>query len=625
MLNVNHRFDLSITENWPIDCGIQVNPETNLKVWYCVSNEVYCNTLLDVPPNTVMQNSSRPGILNPVSSTLSYTDSTCGPTVLLSTYYQNDNYGGLQSDLQFYNQILELESTYVQFAVASNTPIWYNSGKSNTLYTFQWNITSTISGLYSLNPCVGCTNPIMEVFIYPLNIYYAPPYPIVAVNVSMSVTNNSVPVISYGVNFTVSSAQTGVSVTAGIQYMTYPFQGVGYRFYGVGVGSSVTLYNPTITDNTTRAECTSRVPPIWYEPLLRIESTAPYHECIITTADQLLNPTLNIGQCACDRCCGGPTCDCIAVTGYVCGGWGDCGASVLAPDGSTQVTGSGDVCGCYYWGLVESTGLYTYSDCKTIPIGEAIRTLLVPDSIVSYPSIYITVLPAAGVPIFEFFSNAVLYNASQVAIQCLTEGMFLPYYYTGDELNQLVLTTESVSFPVFMSLNMSDVSLGEYVGIWNTTWPWISPIQGSFFIYQLVATPVSLEGTCGTSPSTTCTIGNINNYAYSGTITGTTSNSFLIDGNTLVTSTTYAGTLTWSVTSSVEVTIWVFGSTNTGFFTSCTGGYLPTPVVSGGGNLIYTGCRCPSRIITLAGGITAAEIQVFNYNDGMRSTVYQYS
>ena len=108
---------MSITENWPIDCGPQTTPLTNLNVWYCVSNDIYCNVLLSVPGNTVMQNSSRPTLLNPVSSLLSYTDSTCGPTVLLSTYFQNDQYGGLQTDLQTYNQILALESTYVQFAV----------------------------------------------------------------------------------------------------------------------------------------------------------------------------------------------------------------------------------------------------------------------------------------------------------------------------------------------------------------------------------------------------------------------------------------------------------------------------------------------------------------------------
>ncbi len=588
--------DMSLVRNWPIDCGVQVNPQTNEISRQCATKSEYCNLFVDVPENSEMLDSNRPKIILAVTAASSLTNPTCGPNVDLAGYAQNDKYGGIQSDLVIYNQILLLNSEYIQIAISTTNPIWYNSGKSNTRYKFMWNLTATVSGNYVLNPCQGCQSPSMEVFIYPLNIDYSFPSNIISVEIPLVISSN---LQQYVANFTVTVEDTGIETVDGIEYPILTFTGIGYRFHNLQIGSSIILFNPTITDETTRFECTTRNPEKWHEPKFRIQSTAPRHTCIITEEEQILNTGSEIGKCVCGSASAGETCDCIAVNGLVCGGWGDTGP-IMAPDGKIVQTSTNDL-GCYVYSE-------KYSDCKTIDLGRAIRTLLVPGSIFDSPSIYIEVLPASGVPVFETFPNTEPLTIVDEEIQCTLEGMFLPYYYTPDELRQLTLNSIG-EFPVLMGINISASN--------SSTWVWESPIDPSYFIYSNNGTESSAFGTCESSPVDVCSMVNFNNYAFDALVT----EAFVHDGNTNTAVVSGAGgTIVWDINSSLEVTVYVFGSTS--LTITCTGLTACTAVPKGGINAQYT-CRCPTRSLTYGAG-TFKEIQIFNSNDLMRSTSYYY-
>ena len=189
--------------------------------------------------------------------------------------------------------------------------------------------------------------------------------------------------------------------------------------------------------------------------------------------------------------------------------------------------------------------------------------------------------------------------------------MFVPYYYTPDELNQLLLTSLNI-FPVLIAVNTT--------GSNSTFWPWISPLQNSYFIYNLSSTELGIQGLCVTIIA--CKIVNFNNYAYSATrsISG---DSFVNDGNTNTLGTSSAGgLLTWTQTSDLEILVYIFGNTTT-IGISCTGGVCNTGTLTLGGANVYYTCRCPDRLLSYTLG-TFKEIQIFNSGDLMRSTSYYY-
>ncbi len=597
--------DLCLTCNWPVDCGLQVNPETNIAEHFCAATDQYCNLNIANPTNALMKNSTRPEILNKVDPDLAYTNPTCGPNVNLGSFAKTDKFGAVQSELFIYNKILNLQSNFIQLQVSTSQTQWYNGGKSPVKYSFQWNLTATISASYQLSPCEDCIDPILEVIIYPISPFYTFPDTYLSQNVSLTVGDLS----SFEVNFTVTETDTGSYYLEGELFPLIVFKNIGFFLHGVTVGSGFLLYNPTITDAVTREECTTREAPQWYERRPRIKSTAPERSCIFTKAQQLRHPGLNIGECACDLSSAGKTCDCPAVTSKfgkeVCGGFGDSLASVRTPTGLVTQTGGSTEAGCFTYDAT--------SDCKTIDIGTALYTLLVDGAIFDYPSVFIETLPIKGSGIYKVLPNTAdeYLNYGEVEDKCIEIGMKIPYYYSPDELNQLALESRGL-LPIFMSVNMSGSS--------ETTWPWDSPIFPAYFIRDTEPTPSSEDGTCA---GEVCDIVNFNNYAFLSTLSPAVTYDDIIDGDTLVAVTISAPvTLTWSESSPLKVLVYLFGNTNPSAFT-CLSGVCDTGTTVGSN--IYFACRCPNRVLTIASGQDINEIQIFGFEDTMRSTSYTYN
>ncbi len=603
--------DMCLECNWPVDCGIQIDPETNLEERYCAFSEEYCNLDIDIPENSLLPNSSIPPILLKVPHELSFTDPTCGYDIIIAQYLAADKFGGPQSDLYIYNQILALTQDYIQIQISTTTPKWYNSGKiASENFVFEWNDTVSISGYYYLDPCILCVDPIMEIIIYPLNLAYSFPTVYLSVNVSMEIGI----LTFYQVNFTVTQDDTGITTINGQEFPTLTFRNPGYLFHNIEIGSGLILYNPILTNSASRQQCETRILPPLYEPRLRIKATPPNNKCLITEEDLLLNPGYSQGECVCDVSLAGRTCDCPAVTSKygkeVCGGFGDNLKSVLAPDGIITTTGDSTEQGCYIYG----GGINV--DCKTIDVARAYFTLLVDNAIFDYPSVFVPVSPARGVSLFQILPNNAntYFSFEEVVDACALKGMFLPFYYTIDELNQLAAVTRDY-LPIFMGVDTTEAT--------NDSWPWIDDaISGSYFIRD---NPGTLSSEFGTCVGIVCDIVNFNNFAYGGSIVSDGSANYLIDGNTLIASAVPTNTiLTWDIDSSLEVNIYTFGRTNTASAISCTFGTTCDDTIISSDLILYN-CRCPNRQLSITSGIVISEIQIFSSLDTIRSTSYLYT
>ena len=590
--------DLSLTLNFPFDCGIQRNPNTKVIEQWCATNTEFCNLNEDIPAVPLMKTSSIPPIYQPSDITIAASDPTCGYPVELASFFRVDTWGFQQDDLDIYVNILQLLDELVQIEILSPFARWYNAGKTPYKYVFQANTTSNVAGRYRLDGCSSCVNPIMEVMLYSLTQNYTLIEPILAVNVSMAkgVTSN------YQVAFAVSETETGVIFVNGNRFPVYTFRGIGYRFYNLNTGSAVLLFNPVITNEATISQCTSRTIPAYVEPPARILSSVPIRQCILTPADQKLFPGVDIGQCGCDLSSGDIDCDCPKVLtplgSLVCGGVGSEGTRALGPDGNFYTTRSGTGAGCFIYGPEN------LAECKTINVGTAVYTLLTPGAIWDPPSVSIDSSPISGASIFiNPDPETTWQTVNNVTELCLVSVAKLPYYFTADELDQLVSINEGATDrkPILMGVGTPT----------DTQYPW-SDVPGTYFINNITGTFLASETSldCLVDPGP-CAAINWNNLAY-----GTTGTA-LTDGNVILSTTFSAGEITYPVTSSQTVWIYVFGSGTV----SCTGGICDAGTVVTVSKRFV--CNCPLRVIQY----TAAnykEIQIFAEGDLARHSFYVY-
>ena len=270
------------------------------------------------------------------------------------------------------------------------------------------------------------------------------------------------------------------------------------------------------------------------------------------------------------------------------------------PSGALVTSGVGADAGCY----VDMDG---EGYCEVIDIGQAIITLLIDNAIYEYPYVSIDRVPRTNAPIFIDPVNTLYLNETEVSALCVLNGLKEAYYYTSDELNQLVLINRG-RFPLFLSIKMAQANA--------TTWPWEGPILDSYFIYNQTATNFSSLNNCG--PNTDiCAAINANNFAYA----ATTSPSLpgLVDGDarlpiTVATSTT----LSWNGASDVSVLVYSFTTPISPSSVTCLSGICDiysTYAVS---------CRCANRQISISAG-TYYEIQIFNLADTLRPSTYIYN
>lgn len=595
--------DLSITGLWPITCPSQTDPKTNIRYRFCTTQSLYCNIEAPLPGGAEMRSSSLPTILQPVSSLLSITSPICGPHIPIQSYARSDKWGAPQSELYSKQQILSLTEDYVRLQATTTTLEWFNYGKAPAQYQFQWSIKASIFVQYMLYPCLLCVSPKIQVFIYPISPYYTTPGSILSIYDIPLIIGQTVQ--GFIVNFTINSTVTGSVTTPGGQiYPNITFQGVGFRLTGLTVGSSFLLYNPLITDNNTRFICETQKQPTWYEPDVRINSTVPENICILSSDLHILYPMTQIGECNCGFPLAGAACSIPAVWQEACAGVGD----PLSLTYNGQVT---DIYGSY----IQKQG---YIECKTIDEARFITTLLVPYSILQYPFIVIQSLPAIGVSIYlPVKQNGIVYNYTNATLTCLSNGLYLPYYFYTDELEQLYDTVSSdVLFPIFIDVNTTAST--------TTTWPYVT---SGYFIFN--NTPILISSDRGLCIiSLACYISNINNWAYTSGIFTPFSFPFAIDGDTITQgSLSSVTTLTWDISSSVNVQIYIYNTTS---FTSlsslsCIGGICTSFFYFYSGTGVSYICRCPSHAITFSTvPVIFSEIQIFNLNDQTRSTTYIY-
>jgi hypothetical protein len=601
--------DMSLTGIWPVDCGIQTNPTSNIRVRYCATNVEFCPPNTEIAPNAPIRASDVPPVFKNSDPLIASSDPTCGSTVRLQSYAKIDKYGGIEDDLDLYVVFLSLTPEYVQFQFnASALGLWYNSGKTTTKWVFEGGgTTSTVSGRYLLQGCTSCTNAIMELFIHPLNLLGTFPAPIIAVNVSLT---NGV-LTTYTVNFTVTDLDTGTTVIGGQTFPVITFQGLGYRFYNLPTTASITLYNPILTNPTTRAACLSKPNITYYEPRTRIESTAPLRQCILRESDLVYYPGTTLGTCACDLSTAGRECNCPAVTSKfgpaVCGGFGDSNTGVEIPGGQILTTGSGQEAGCYQ--------VAGRPECKTVELGRAAYTLQVDLAPWDYPSVFINTPPQAGDGLFVNPVNTLNLQLTyeEVLDECTLEASFVPYYLTADELNQMLRKNIQLE-PFFIAVTNTTLSY---------SLPWEDAIDNTFFINNgsgvttvLAATDSNVDCT-SVAQADACFALNINNLVYNASRPVT-------NGNIVITS-SFSGALEWGSTSALEVLVYVFLPSLTTDFITCSpasSGTCSTRVAAGVNS--YFNCRCPTRGILVSAG-TYAEIQVFEQGGLLRSTNYKYN
>lgn len=603
--------DMSVTKIWPIDCGIQVNPNTNERERACVSNALLCPWFASVGENAVIRPGEVPPLFQNADPTIAVSDPTCGSTVKLQSYAKIDKYGGIQDDLDLYVVFLSLTSDFVQFQFNSSSEgKWYNSGKTTTKWVFEAGVTSTVAGRYIMQGCESCSYPVMQVFIHPINVLGTFPTTILTYNISLQ---NGVE-IAYQAPFTVTSSDTGTYVIGGQTFPEITFQGVGYRFFNMTTGASITLYNPVLTNNATITACLSKPNITYYEPKPKIISTAPLRQCLLKEADLLYFPGFQLGQCGCDLSTAGRECNCPAVTSKygkeVCGGFGDPGTGVVTPDGSIVTTGQGTEAGCYNVG--------TLSECKTIQLGRAISTLLTPQAPWDYPSVFVSTSPQSGDGLFINPENtiAAFLTYEEIQDECTLEASFIPYYLTADELNQMARKNLLLS-PFFIAVtNTSDEQ--------SIPWEEGGATDGSYFINGAGTTTVisandaDLNCEVDDTAIDACAAFNVNNYAYEGT-PKTTAN----DGNIQLVFAFSDFNITYSQSAPLEILVYVFWPSAFTDFITCLGGGFCSGVEQRGNNAQFT-CRCPSRAISVAAG-SYAEIQVFAQNDLTTATVYSYN
>lgn len=590
--------DQCLSCNWPIDCqkaGYPFrNPITNVIERTCATNEEFCNLN---EPNTVAEPLIQlyiPPLFSPVSPELATVDKTCGYPVFLWSFALMDKWGAPQSDLKLNSTLLRGENTFIELQVVNPIAFWYNGGKTTTgNYRFNWNFTTTVTFSYYLQSCPGCpTNPKIKVIIYPLTVGYSFPIRVLFQQVSLIV--GSLQTVS--VSFQPTPTDTGITTINGETFPLFPYQGVGFNLSELTKGSVITLYNPILIDPNTILECTTRTVPQLVGPTSRIISTVPYRPCITTEEIQLDFPGKNIGECGCDLSSAGRTCDCLSGlskygSGLPCRGFGEGGVKALSPqDGQFYQTGEGEDEGCFVNSL-------KIAECKVLDVGVALFTLMTEGAIWNYPSVLVDSPPANGQPIFIVLSNHSEVDWFGAQEECILNANRLVYYFTADELTQLV----SISTPPFF---ISTALTNNY-----TIVPWISPVSGTYFINGQTPGSATQIGDYNCAVDfDLCKAMNFNNWLFNSTLV------CLADGNTITTCSS-PGLLSYSSLAPLEVDVVVFG---TSVSITCPGGFCQN--IQCLTQTCYFKCRCPLRQIILTG--IASEVQVFS--DLIRTTLYKY-
>ncbi len=379
---VNYALRVSFS----VCCGHQVDVNTGVVTRRVASAQKFCDPNAPQPPPVEFNVSQLPTVMQPVPND---TDvrfmSTCGFSARPASFYTQDRFGGPTPGYAAQFSIVAatpLELTVS--ALATNISV-YNTGKNlPSLYVF-WS-GSVVSG-YTEIECPACVrDPVVRVWIAPINVQYSYPDPDGMIVMGEVVVPSGVGQVPY--SFALGAAP---------QPNTTYYQVVGWDVSFVTVGALVTITNGIITDPVIVEQCRhfrGRLPK--YGPPASLDSHAPDNQCILTERDRVYYGASALGTCRCDPAGGGGGASCgtpATVTRYgrlTCGGLGDGGNMARTPAGTLAPTGTAfpdDEQGAFYYTLA-SDGK-TRSDCKPIDVGRVVRTRLDPASAFGYPATYL--------------------------------------------------------------------------------------------------------------------------------------------------------------------------------------------------------------------------------------------
>ena len=575
--------DMSLTENFPFDC------ETG----YCAISSEFCdNPLSDV--STRMADRDIPICYGPVPEDQAFIDTSCGVNIPLRDYVTITKDGPPQ-DLEGLRVLSSsVEGVELQTLGGANITYFFNALKNPTKFIFNINVTNTIYLTYRVN-CVECVDPVyLRVFIHTLTFtgvdfetIYSDPILLDVTGVTSSIT----------VSFTVPETGQDTITPSGQVLPRYIYQGVGFEFDSLAASSAIELTNPIVTNPTSRAACTNRTLPVFMEPKPRIRSSAPKNKCVISDDDLDEFPDLSIGTCACDPSLGGDSCSYTTVDGKVCGGFGIVGGTLVEdPDSDVVTLVTSDEDGAFL-----ANGIFY---CKGLNLGVSIYSTLVTNTISQFPEVFVESVPINSER-KQFFKvdnpDDDYYERSDLSLECDLETAELPFFINDDEVKRAM---RELGVPVYWNMNQD-----------------FEDIDDSNLYLTSTPNPTSLGADVDCSVyEPLCAAANFNNYVY-----GTTADA-LTDGD-VSTSIVLGSPFTLTIDPSADLLTraYVWGGTVTSTDIDCkdAGACADLPGEATANYRVWE-CRCPTYQMEIVAG-TFDEVQVFDYVDATRASIYVYS
>lgn len=300
--------DLDFHRIFPHDCGPVINKQTGVATRRCAAAPQFCDPSAPQYPGTLMPLDQMPTALTAAQDPSPF-NPHCASRIDVSAYHKYTDKGAPQPENT--NQfVVAADSTgSVKLRSVSGNGTWMNTGRMSSVslnapLTLAGNIQTSISqGKFRL--WLGSVSP---TYGFPSIIEYVSNWTTIASGED------------FAFNYTPSS----------------PFlAAAGIDFYGLQVGSTVTLQDLLVSNEETLGRCATFSGVQYVDVSSSTESYAPYLHCSRTDAEAT-GPGERIGECGCgySKAWGGKTCDHPATATkergkQVCNGYGEDGGLAL--------------------------------------------------------------------------------------------------------------------------------------------------------------------------------------------------------------------------------------------------------------------------------------------------------
>lgn len=452
----------AITRIWPVDCGWRVSKETGVASRRCAAAEEYCDP--DAPQRAPIQLTPEnlPTILRPVPLEVDARfEPTCATAARPATYVVRDRYGGPTSfDSQF--QVIEADPLFLKVRALRSTFSVFNTGKNPHYYTFQANVTSTVSGEVALlcPTCTGLTT--FRVWIAPLDPNYG--YP-------------AAPLVLGTFDVQGSAVEARATYSFDVLFGATPnatYQVVGWDVQNARPDAVVRIGNGLITDARTVAACREfrgRLPK--FGPKSSIDTGAPDNTCLMTEEDvEFYGGEGELGTCRCDVPDTGAACDAPAITTrfgkFALGGWGELGR-VVTPAGTVQsVRTSAAELGVYGYTQPGSGDVVFTGKCRDV--GRILRTRLQRQPAYDYLKIFVLKNTFDSAQFLEVVDDVTPFMTRAEAVDiAFGSSAVLPSWVSATEFTSYLALATNATLPLFVDLvrhNLTEDGNADLV--WNT-------------------------------------------------------------------------------------------------------------------------------------------------------------